>query len=126
MEIKMPERFRRYGILAGRHCQGAKVMSRKDVVLLASRALAVLFIVSALIETSYLPERLHSFLRYVNQEPASSSAVQYWRHAYLISLGFLIVRIIGFSLMGLWLRKGGPEVEELLLPHAPEEDTARI
>ena len=38
-------------------------MSRKDAVLLASRALAVLFIVSALIEMSYLPERLHSFLR---------------------------------------------------------------
>jgi len=94
-------------------------MSRKDAVLLASRTLAVLFIVSALIETSYLPERLHSFLRYVNQEPASSIAIEYWRHYYLISLSFLVVRIIGFFLMALWLRKCGPEVEELLLP--PEE-----
>jgi hypothetical protein len=98
-------------------------MSRKDAVVLASRTLAVLFIVSALIEVTYLPERFHAFLHYVNQEPASSAAIQYWRHYYLISLGFLIIRIIGFSLMALWLRKCGPEVEELLLP--PEEIAAR-
>ncbi len=97
-------------------------MSRKDAVLLASRTLALLFIVSALIEVSYLPERLHSFLHYVNQEPASSSVIQYWRHYYLIALGFLIIRIIGFSLMALWLRKCAPEVEEALFP--PEENAA--
>ena len=96
-------------------------MSRKDAVLLASRVLALLFIVSALIEVSYLPERLHSFLRYVNQEPASSTAIQYWRHYHLIALGFLITRIVGFSLMALWLRKCGPEVEALLLPPEREE-----
>jgi len=100
-------------------------MSRKEAILLASRTLAVLFIVSALIEGSYLPERLHSFLRYVNQEPASSTTIQYWRHFYLISLGFLIIRLVGFSLMALWLRKGGAEIEDLLLPHTSEEDATR-
>src|ERR1700686_362997 len=124
MEIKMPVIFRGCGILAGSsHSQtdGDMDMSRKDAVLLASRALAVLFIVSALIEMSYLPERLHSFLRYANQE-ASSTAVQDWRHYHLISLGFLVVRIVGFFLIAVWLRRCGPDVEELLLPSAGSDD----
>jgi hypothetical protein len=125
MKIKMPEEWPRCGILAGFCSERGKIMSRKEAILLASRTLAVLFIVSALIEGSYLPERLHSFLRYVNQEPASSTTIQYWRHFYLISLGFLIIRLVGFSLMALWLRKGGAEIEDLLLPHTSEEDATR-
>ena len=91
-------------------------MSRRDVIVLTSRALAVLLIVSALVEASYLPERVHSFLRYLNSEPAASNSIQYWRHYYLISLGFLVTRVVGFSLVGRWLYRGGPEVEKLLLP----------
>jgi hypothetical protein len=99
------------------------MISRKDAVTLASRTLAVLLTVWALTDVSYLPERLHSFLHYLNHEPASSSAIEYGRHYYLIGLGFLITRIVGFSLMARWLFKGGPEIEELLLPD-PEENAA--
>ena len=80
-------------------------MSRKDALVLASRTLALLLVVWALGEASYLPERVHSFLRYNNQEPGASTAIQYWRHYYLISLGFLVTRLF----------KVGPEVEELFL-----------
>jgi hypothetical protein len=73
-------------------------------------------------EASYLPETLHSFLRYNNQELGPSNALYYWRHYYLIRPGFLITRVIGFSLMARWLYKGGPEVEELLLHTAPQEN----
>jgi hypothetical protein len=97
-------------------------MSRKDAVVLASRALALLFAVWALGEASYLPERLHSFLHYINQEPGSSTAIQYLRHYYLITLGFLVTRIVGFSLMARWLYKGGPEVEELLSHPVPQDN----
>ncbi|MGA7377760.1 MAG: hypothetical protein WBW36_15520 [Candidatus Sulfotelmatobacter sp.] len=96
-------------------------MSRKDAVTVASRTLALLLVVWALGEASSLPESLYSFLRYVNQEPLSST-VQYWRHYHFISLGFLIIRIVGFSLLAGWLYKGGPEVEELLLHTASQED----
>jgi hypothetical protein len=71
------------------------MISRKEAVLLASRALAVLLTVWALTDVSYLPERLHSFLHYINREAGSSTAIQYWRHYYLIAPGFLITRIIG-------------------------------
>jgi hypothetical protein len=91
-------------------------MSRKDAVILASRTLAVLFTVWALSEVSYLPERLHSFLRYSNQDAAPSIAIQHWRHYYVIALGFLVTRIVGFLLMARWLYRGGPDIDELLLP----------
>ena len=90
-------------------------MSRKDAVLVASRTLAVLLTVWVLIEVSYLPGEVHSFLRY-NQDPTASAYVEYMRHSHLISLGFLITRIVGLSLMARWLHKCGPEVESKLLP----------
>jgi hypothetical protein len=98
-------------------------MSRKDAVMLASRTLATLLTVWALAEVSYLPEYLHSFLHYLNHAPPSSTAIEYGRHYYLFRLGFLVTRIVGFSLMARWLYKGGPEIEELLLPE-PEEHAA--
>ncbi len=100
-------------------------MSRRDAVVLASRTLALLLAMWALNEVSYLPETLHSFLRYINQEPASSTGLQYLRHYHLIRLGFLVTRIVGFSLMARWLYKGGPEVEELLLQPSPQENGVR-
>jgi hypothetical protein len=99
-------------------------MTRRDAVSLASRTLAVLLTVWALSELSALPEIVYSFVHYVNLEPASSTATQYWRHYDLLRLGFLITGIVGFSLMALWLRSGSPEVEELLWPGATEESSS--
>ena len=96
-------------------------MSRKDAIVLASRTLAVLLTVWALSSLSALPETIYSFIRYANLEPGDSNYVQYWRHHYLIELGFLITRIVGYSLMARWLYRGGPEIEELLLPLSLEE-----
>ena len=100
-------------------------MSKKDAVLLASRALALLLTVWALSDVSSMPEQVHSFLHYLRQEPTSSPGVDYLRHYYLIRLCFLVTRIVGFSLMARWLFKGGPEVEELFLPSQPDENAAQ-
>lgn len=96
-------------------------MSREDFVVLASRTLAVLLMVWALTDVSYLPGSVHTFVHYANVELSSSSATQYYRRSDLISLSFLVVRIIGFSLLSRWLFKGGPEVAELLLPTTLQE-----
>jgi hypothetical protein len=96
-------------------------MSREDFMILASRTLAVLMMVWALTEVSYLPGTVHSFLHYSNVQLVSSSTTEYYRHSELISLCFRFFRVIGFSLLSRWLFKGGPEVFELLLPTtAPE------
>jgi hypothetical protein len=100
-------------------------MSRKDAVVLASRALALLFIVWALVDASHLPEYLHSFLHYVDENPVPTTFIEYRRHYYLIALGFLLIRIVGFSLLAMWLYRGGPEVEELFSPATPSQNPAR-
>jgi hypothetical protein len=98
-------------------------MSRKDAVMLASRTLAVLLTVWALTDVSYLPGSLHSFLHYLYDERPGTPGVSYMRHYYLMSLGFLITRIVGYSLMARWLYRGGAEIEELLLPFTTEENS---
>ena len=96
-------------------------MSRQDAIVLASRTLAALLTVWALTEASHLPEYIQSFFHYAEYEPTLATNLQYlqyWRQHYVIELGFLIVRIVGFSLTARWLFKVGPEVAELLLPVA--------
>jgi hypothetical protein len=96
-------------------------MLREDAVVLASRTLAVLLMVWALTEVSHLPASVYGFLHYANVELSSPAATQYYRHANLISLSFLVVRIVGYALLARWLFKVGPEVQELLLPsYSPE------
>ncbi len=92
-----------------------EALSRRDAIVLGSRLLAVLLSIWALSEVAALPASVHSFLRYADQG-IGSAAAQYWRHHYLISLGFLITRIVGFVLMASWLFRCGPDIEELLLP----------
>lgn len=91
-------------------------MSRTDAVVLGSRLLGVLLSVWALSEVSYLPTNLYAYIHYADGAPPSSA--QYLRHHYLLTFGFQIVRIIGFSLMSIWLFRGGPDIEELLLPES--------
>ena len=100
-------------------------MSRKDAVVVASRTLSVFLTVWALGEVSYLPEFIHSYLHYVDQGAAPSAYMQYMHHYYLLRVGFLVTRIIGYFLMARWLHKGGPGVAELLLPSAHEEVTVQ-
>ncbi len=95
-------------------------MSRRDALVLVSRAVAVLWSVSASVEVSYLPSYIDSFRHYA--EGATNYSAQYWHHHYLLALGFLIARIVGYSLMSLWLFRCGPDIEELLLPASMRED----
>jgi hypothetical protein len=100
------------------------MMSRKDAVTVASRTLAVLLSVWALTELSHLPGALYSFLRYSQDTLPPTAAIDYWRHNYLISLSFNVTRIVGFGLMSRWLFRGGPEIEELLLPASEDHSNA--
>jgi len=96
-------------------------MSKEDAVVLAARTLAVLLMVWAFSEASHLPGSIYTFIHYRQVELSSPSVTQYYRHSDLISLSFMITRIIGFSLLARWLYQGGPEVAEVLLPTIAEE-----
>ena len=70
---------------------------------------------------STLPESIQAFLHYSNVELSTPAATNYYRHVNLMSLSFLVVRIIGYALLARWLFRGGAEVAELLTPSAFEE-----
>jgi hypothetical protein len=96
-------------------------ISRRDAVVIGSRLLAVLLTVWTFSEIASLPTTVYAFLRYA-QRGGPSSGNPYWHHHYLMSLGFLITRIVGFSLMAAWLFRCGPDIEDLLLPvHLPDD-----
>lgn len=96
-------------------------MSREDAVSIVSRSLSVLFTVFALVEMSYLPEFVHSYLRYTGEGVTQTSYVEYMHHYHLLRAGFLIARIVGYLLFARWFYKGGPAIEDLLLPSHVDE-----
>jgi hypothetical protein len=66
---------------------------------------------------SVLSARVFEFVSPLPRAGLSTTAyVQSMQHYYLLSLGFLLTRIIGDFLMARWLHKGGPAIEELFLP----------
>lgn len=98
-----------------------RTISRREAVVLGSRLLAVILILYALAALSGLPESVYSFRHYASEvEPTVRT--EYMRHLYLITLGFQITRIVGYSLMAAWLFRFGPDIEELLLPAHLRED----
>ncbi len=90
-------------------------MTRREGVILASRGLAIYLTINALVALSALPEVAYSFQHYA-VGTVTTTAAEYWRHHHLIERGFLMTRIIGYSLMASWLFRCGPEIEEWLLP----------
>lgn len=111
----MPKRFRRCGILTGPRlreemlCQGK--MRRADCSYASSTF------------DRLGPNRCFIFARtlaFISLLPASRGDVfgidSAFAPLYLIGLGFLVVRIVGYSQLARWLYKSDPEVEELSLP----------
>ncbi len=93
-------------------------MSRREVVLLVSRALALLFISSAIIEGTYLPERLFAFSHYVRQSSVLVGP-NFLSNYYLMMAIFLVLRILAYSLAAALFWKCGPRLEGLFSP--PQE-----
>ena len=88
-------------------------MDRKAALLLVSRALALIQGISALIEVSYIPERLFAYLHYaipVGQPGA------YLPRLYQIETGFLFCRILIYLTLAVALWNCAPWVQNALMP----------
>lgn len=70
-----------------------KPMSRRGAVRLVSRALSIIYAVFATYETTYLPERLFSYLHYDLSPAIAPGGSTYLPTLYRISMGFLFLRI---------------------------------
>ena len=84
------------------------MMTRKDAVLLASRAFALYLIVWGLTDITILPQVLFEFHRSL----LGSSGWTYYR----IDATFYLVRIVGLFVTARWLLKSGQGVQNFLLP----------
>jgi len=88
-------------------------MSRKELVFVVSRTFALILISWALVDFSYLPERLLALTHQINQ---GSVLVRYdyWSSYYLVVTGFLVAG-------SFW--RCGPRVQALF---SPEEDNRGV
>jgi hypothetical protein len=90
-------------------------MSRKELVLLVSRAFALLLITWAFADATYLPERLFALSHHLNQSSVLL-AHDYWSRYYLIITVSLVLRMLVLLLGAALFWRCGPRVEELFLP----------
>jgi len=90
-------------------------MSRKELVLLVSRAFALLLISWAIAEATYLPERLFALSHHLNQSSVLV-AHDYWSTYYLIVAIFLVLRMLAMLLGAALFWRCGPGVEGLFSP----------
>jgi len=97
-------------------------VSRRDAILLISRALAVVEFVNALVEITYLPVRIMSFLHHERQVSVLvvSATDAFYRSYYAVDIAFLFARCIGLLLLAWVLWHCGPWVEQVLLPKREE------
>lgn len=93
------------------------LMSRKEVVLLVSRAFAGIQLVTALIEATYLPERLFSLHHFANVRSVLTKLdVDYYATYDRIGVVWLIARIVGLLILAVVFWRCGSWVERVVLP----------
>ena len=97
-------------------------MSRKEAVLLVSRALAIIQFVTAMLEITYLPIRFMSLFHHVRGvsvlEVSASDA--FWRDYYRVDITFFLLRRAALLLLAVVLWNCGPWMERVLLPKREE------
>jgi ABC-type microcin C transport system permease subunit YejB len=93
-------------------------MSRKELVFIVSRVFALLLSSWAMVEVSYLPERLFALTHHINQGSVLAR-YDYWSSYYLVVTSFLVARVLAllFAAGSFW--RCGPRVQALF---SPEQD----
>jgi hypothetical protein len=104
-------------------------MSRKEAVILVSRALAIIQLVTAMLDITYLPEwfvSLHHHERLI-EALGISNTEEYWRSYDQVGVGFLFARIAGLLVLTLIFWNCGPWFERILLPNrASRDDSTQV
>jgi hypothetical protein len=91
------------------------LMSRKELALLASRALALFLVSWAFAEVTYLPERLFALSHHLNQSSVLMALLgqDYCSSYDLIVTVFVLLRVLGLLLAAVLFWRCGPRVEAL-------------
>ena len=111
----------RYGTIDPQQLRGN--MSRKEQVLLVSRAFALLLLTWALVEVTYLPDRLFVLFHHLSQRSVLANR-DYWSTYDLILTVSTIVRMLALFLASVMFWKCGPRVEAFLSPQKGNQETS--
>jgi hypothetical protein len=101
-------------------------MSRKEAVLLVSRALAMIQLITAFLEITTLPDRLVSLHHYTRRisNSAASEFDYYYRSLDQMGIAFMFARVTGLLLFAFFFWNCGPWIERVLLPKREIHDQA--
>lgn len=94
-------------------------MQRKDIVRVASRLFAIQLLTWALVDLTYMPERLFAFFHYLSERSITSNQ-DFWSTRYSFTTMFAIARVGGLFLASGSFWRGGPKIEALLLGDSDE------
>jgi hypothetical protein len=97
-----------------------KPVPTKQAITIVSRALSVYFLVWLLYDLTYLPSQLFSFLHH-EIGLSTSGGTSYWRDSYLISLCFLVLRMVALFFAVQWFHRSGPRLQRYFLVPSEEE-----
>ena|SRR5271157_1709523 len=99
-------------------------MSRKEAILLVSRALAMIQLICAFMELTYIPVRFISLLHHTNRISVlgSSGYDDFWSGYHRVDIAFLLARIIIYSVFAFLFWNCGPWIERVLLPKCEDQD----
>ena len=95
-------------------------MERKEAVHLVSRALSIFFGVCSAEATTYLPERLFSYVHYTNQwrSVQGAGASVFLPSLYRAEIGVLFLRIVVYLALAVIFWKCSPWIQYTLLPES--------
>jgi len=96
-------------------------MSKRDAVVIVSRAFSLYFFCWALADMTYLPSSISWLARHVSKASVLGPDDSLRNHD-IISLSFLVVRIVVLFTAAAWMYRCGPRVESFLLPSAMSDE----
>ena len=85
-------------------------MSKKELVLVVSRAFALLLIAWGFVEITYLPDRVFALVHHLSDRSALLT-YDYWTRYYLFLTVFTVLRILAMFMAAALFWRCGPRVE---------------
>jgi hypothetical protein len=99
-------------------------MTRKEAVLLVSRALSILQLIYALMELTYLPVRFASLLHHTTRISAfgPSGYDDFWSGYYRVDIAFLFARVTICLVVAFLFWNCGRWIERILSPKNVDQE----
>jgi hypothetical protein len=98
-------------------------MSKKETIMVVSRALALYLACWTFSEVTYVPSSLYSLSHHLSQRSVLAAG-DYFTDYDVLTVALRVFRIVALSIIALWLYKCGTYAQGYFLPTANSEDDA--